>query len=92
MAVRPAARSATVRVARPMLMKFENCSTAVSFGIRPSVGFRPSTPQALAGMRDEPAPSVVTASGPMPAATATAPPPLDPPGDRAVSQGLRVKP
>ena len=43
-------------------------------------------------MRIEPAPSEPSASGPNPAATAAAPPPVDPPGVRARSQGLRDSP
>jgi hypothetical protein len=43
-------------------------------------------------MRPEPPPSVPTASGPRPAATATAAPPLDPPEVRLWSQALAVRP
>ncbi|AKS35705.1 hypothetical protein AFA91_31570 [Mycolicibacterium goodii] len=43
-------------------------------------------------MRRDPAPSVPVATGTMPAATAAADPPLDPPGVSARSQGLRVTP
>ena len=43
-------------------------------------------------MRTEPAPSVPTDSGPMPAATAAAVPPDEPPGVLLKSQGLRVMP
>src|SRR4051795_10751491 len=49
-------------------------------------------PQKPAGMRIEPPPSVPVASGPMPAATAAAAPPLDPPAVREGSHGLRVTP
>ena len=49
-------------------------------------------PQKLAGIRIEPPPSVPSASGPMPDATAAAAPPLDPPVVRAGSHGLRVTP
>jgi hypothetical protein len=50
-------------------------------------------PQKAAGMRTLPAPSVPTASGPMPAATAAAAlPPEEPPGVLARFQGLRVRP
>src|SRR5690606_19211789 len=45
-----------------------------------------------AGMRIEPPPSVACAIGSMPAATAAAEPPLDPPGVCSVFQGLRVGP
>ncbi len=43
-------------------------------------------------MRIEPPASVPTASGQMPANTAAALPPLDPPGVRSRSHGLRVTP
>src|SRR6185436_5680550 len=43
-------------------------------------------------MRTEPAPSVPTLSGPMPAATAAAVPPDEPPEVLAGFQGLRVMP
>src|SRR5665647_2355303 len=43
-------------------------------------------------MRIEPPPSVAVAIGTKPAASADADPPLEPPGLRAVFQGLRVTP
>ena len=43
-------------------------------------------------MRMEPPPSVAVASGTMPAASAAAEPPLEPPGVRSRFQGLRVGP
>ncbi len=43
-------------------------------------------------MRMEPPPSPPWAMGTMPAATAAAEPPLEPPGVRSVSQGLWVGP
>ena len=43
-------------------------------------------------MRIEPPPSLPWASGTMPAATAAAAPPEEPPGVRSVSHGLRVGP
>ena len=43
-------------------------------------------------MRIEPPPSLPWAIGTMPAATAAAEPPLDPPGVRSSAQGLRVGP
>ncbi len=60
--------------------------------VRCRVGFRPTSPQALAGMRIEPPPSLAWATGTMPEATAAAEPPLEPPGERERSQGLRVAP
>ena len=61
-------------------------------GTRPKLGFKPKLPQNAAGMRTLPAPSVPTDSGPMPAATAAAVPPDEPPGVLLGSQGLRVMP
>src|SRR5690242_10075763 len=59
-------------------------------GTRPMEAFIPKTPQKLAGSRIEPPPSLPTASGPMPDATAAAEPALDPPGVRSGFHGLRV--
>ena len=61
-------------------------------GIRPRVGFRPKRPQHEAGMRIEPAPSPPPAIGTIPAATAAAEPPLDPPGVRSSDHGFRHGP
>ena len=52
---------------------------------RARVGFSPTRPHALAGMRIEPPPSLACATGTRPAATAAADPPLDPPVERPVS-------
>src|SRR3954471_235860 len=57
--------------------------------MRARVGFRPNRPHAEAGMRIEPPPSVAWATGTMPAATAGAAPPLEPPGATARRHGLR---
>ena len=59
---------------------------------RPRDGLRPTRPQAAAGMRMEPPPSLAWAMGTTPAATSAADPPLEPPTDRVMSQGLRVAP
>ena len=48
-------------------------------GLRSRVTFRPTRPQHDAGMRIEPPPSLACATGTMPAATAAAEPPLEPP-------------
>ncbi len=50
------------------------------------------TPQNAAGPRTDPPQSVPMASGAKPAAVAAAPPPLEAPGVRFTSQGLRVWP
>ena len=46
----------------------------------------------LAGMRIDPPPSPACATGTMPLETAAAEPPLEPPGLRLVSHGLRAGP
>jgi hypothetical protein len=61
-------------------------------GTRPKVGLIPGSPQKLQGMRIDPPPSVPSASGTIPPASAAALPPLEPPAVRAGSQGLRVTP
>ena len=58
-------------------------------GMRLKVGLRPLTPQNAAGMRTEPPVSVPSASAAAPVASATPEPPLDPPGTRVGSHGLR---
>jgi hypothetical protein len=58
----------------------------------PSVGFRPTMLLRPAGTRPEPAVSVPSASGTIPAATATAEPELDPPGTRSARKVLRGVP
>ena len=60
--------------------------------IRPRLGFNPKSPQHADGMRSEPPPSDPWASGTIPAATAAAAPPDEPPGVRSRSHGLRVGP
>ena len=50
----------------------------------------PKMPHSAAGTRTEPPPSLPSASGTMPAATAAAEPALEPPGVSAVFHGLRV--
>ena len=57
---------------------------------RPKVGFSPTVPQKLAGMRIEPPVSEPMPIGTSPAATAAPLPPLLPPGMRSRSQGLAV--
>src|SRR5204862_6229828 len=87
---RIAAVSVTVRVTTP--------STTAPHqlwerrGTRPRLGFRPTSPQQEAGIRIDPPPSLACAAGNMPAAVAAAAPPLDPPGDRPGSHGLRDGP
>ena len=61
-------------------------------GTRPREGLRPNSPQAEAGIRIEPPPSLAAAHGTMPAATAAAAPPEEPPGVWSVFHGLRAGP
>ena len=61
-------------------------------GTTPRPGLRPTSPQHAAGILMEPMPSAACATGTMPAATAAAEPPLEPPGVREGAQGLRVTP
>ena len=59
-------------------------------GTRPIDALMPNRPVKAAGRRTEPPPSLPTASGQTPAATAAAEPALDPPGVTARFQGLHV--
>src|ERR1700688_5074890 len=61
-------------------------------GLRARVGFNPNTPEAEAGIRMEPPPSLACATGTMRAATAAPAPPDDPPGECAGFHGFRVAP
>ena len=61
-------------------------------GTRPNVGLRPGRPQNAHGIRIEPPPSVPSASGTIPDASAAELPPLEPPAVVAGSHGLRVTP
>ena len=63
-----------------------------SSGMRPWVTLSPKHPHSAAGTRTEPPVSVPMATGVMPAATAAAEPPEDPPGDVSGSHGLRTGP
>ena len=83
--------SATVRVSIPSIPSSESPSSGAE-EIRPRWGLSPTRPQHAAGMRIEPPPSLPCATGTIPAATAAAEPPEEPPGVRSRSQGLRVGP
>src|SRR5690625_2851256 len=85
------AASSTVRVIGPACASGAN-GLAGYIGTRPCVGVSPTMPQKLAGMRMLPPPSVPTASGAIPAATAAPAPPEEPPGVFDGSTGLRVIP
>jgi hypothetical protein len=53
---------------------------------------KPTTPQQAAGRRIDPPVSVPVAWRTMPAATAAADPPLEPPGMRAGARGFTTRP
>src|ERR671917_2314436 len=91
MALSIIAASRTVLVIGP---RCERSPTALGgyCGTKPNDGLNPKMPQNEAGMRTEPAPSLPCASGPRPAATAAAAPPLDPPAVRPSCHGLWVGP
>src|SRR5262245_42650820 len=85
------ATSRTVRARGPAVLR-PSYETAGAGEILPRDGFSPTRPQQEAGMRTEPPPSVPCAAGASPAATAAAAPPLEPPGVRSRSHGLRQAP
>jgi len=88
-----AAESRTVRVSTcSATQPCQICPASGPVGTRPRLGFSPNTPQHDAGIRIDPPPSPPLAIGTIRAATAAADPPLDPPGVRPGSQGLRVAP
>src|SRR5699024_1686580 len=61
-------------------------------GTRPLVGFKPTKPVQDAEIRIDPTPPLQCAKGTIPELTATAAPPLDPPGLSSVFHGFLVGP
>src|SRR5699024_9805142 len=61
-------------------------------GVRPRVGFNPTSPLNEAGIRMEPPPSLAPAIGTTPDATSAAAPPLEPPGAKFLFQAFLVGP
>ena len=84
--------SRTLRVSEPEVLSPSEPEPYGAGETRPRDGFRPTRPQHEAGIRIEPPPSLPCAAGQRPAAVAAAAPPLDPPGVRPVSHGLRQSP
>jgi hypothetical protein len=84
--------SRTLRVRQPLTDSPYQCSGSGASEIRPRCGLSPKSPQLAAGIRIEPAPSEAVAAPIRPAATAAPLPPLEPPGVRSRSHGLRVAP
>src|SRR6266481_5017213 len=87
------AQSATLRAMGPETPSVDQPSCADEpFGTRPGDGRIPTTSQKFAGLRSEPPISVPLASGAIPQASATAPPPVLPPQVFVPSYGFRVAP
>src|SRR4029450_9104172 len=84
--------SVTVPAIGPTWSSVRDSGTTPSVEISPSLGFRPSTPHAAAGIRMDPPVSVPIVAKAMPVATLTADPPLDPPGERDESWGFLTGP
>ena len=70
----------------------QNSPKAGPSDVRARDGFRPTSPHIDAGTRIDPPMSLPWATATMPAATAAAEPPDDPPVERSSAQGLRVGP
>src|SRR5438067_10837791 len=85
-------RSATVAAMGPGVSRLGASGRRPSIGMLPVVTFRPKVPQNDDGIRMDPPVSEPVANGTIPAATAAAEPPLDPPVILAASQGLHVRP
>ncbi|MNT90516.1 hypothetical protein D3C72_2314290 [compost metagenome] len=79
------ARSSAQRAIGPTVSSVGDKGTTPVVLQRPAVGRRPSTWLNAAGMRIEPLVSLPMAAAAKLAATATALPPLEPPGTRAAS-------
>ena len=83
--------SRTVRVTTPLLrMLTGSFAASAASATRPRVGLSPTSPQAAAGMRMEPPPSLACAMGTTPDATRAAEPPDDAPAEYSGFHGLRV--
>jgi hypothetical protein len=87
-----AAASRTVRASGPLVPSPVTSAPSGALLIRPRLGLMPNSPLMLAGMRIDPPPSLACAKGSIPAATATAAPPLEPPASRPRSHGQRAGP
>ena len=91
-------RSATVRAMGPctpmiwIAIGGSSGGTVVALPTRPKLGFSATVPLNCDGMRSDPPRSLPIPSGVIPVASATASPPLDPPGVRDASHGLSVWP
>ena len=82
-----AAASATVRAIGPLIEK--NCCESGAAETRPRCGLIPTAPHHDDGLRMDPPPSEPCEIAHIPAASAAAAPPDEPPHERAGSHGLR---
>src|SRR6195952_4813240 len=86
------ATSSTLRAIGPWTPRLRSIAAMGVCATRPMLGRRPTMPQKLAGLRNEPPMSEPCASQAVPVASATAAPPEEPAADNAVFHGLRVAP
>src|SRR6267378_4137248 len=90
--LRKNAQSVTLRATGPETESVNQPSRVGTSGTRPGEVRMPTTLQKFGGLRSEPPMSLPSASGTMPQASATAPPPVLPPQVLVKSYGLRVAP
>src|SRR5260370_34196705 len=86
------AQSVTVRATGPATLRVNHPCAFGGLGTRPGEVRRPTTLQKFGGFRSEPPMSLPSASGTMPQARATAPPPVLPPQVLVKLYGLRGGP
>src|SRR6266478_5355790 len=90
--LRKKAQSETLRATGPATDRVNHPRLVGTSGTRPGDGRMPTTLQKFGGLRNEPPMSLPSASGTMPHASATAPPPVLPPQVLVKSYGFRVAP
>src|SRR6267378_1852280 len=86
------AQSVTLRATGPGTDSVNQPRFVGTLGTRPGDGRMPTTLQKFGGLRSEPPISLPSASGTIPQASATQPPPVLPPQVLVTSYGLRVGP
>src|SRR5437870_1788154 len=91
-AAKARAESATVADRNPTVSSVGASGTTPLVLITPQLGLNPTQPHSAAGIRTLPAVSVPSASGTMPAATAAAEPPDEPPDVSSGFQGFCTGP
>src|SRR5207237_4824525 len=90
--LRKNAQSLTFRATGPSTLSVNHPSVVGGFGTRPGEGRIPTTLQKFGGFLSEPPMSLPSASGTIPHASATAPPPVLPPQVLVKSYGFSVGP